>query len=162
MRVNRLGLWILLLALAGCATADTVQRATEGPTAEEIWRARFVRSYGRLPTFDEATAWRGEIDLQIANYLTRHPEVGTSPRVSQFRFHRRVSVGMSKEEVTLLVGVPEAVTSDEATMQAAARQFWPEIKRRAREMWLYPAGWQFYFEGDRLVDLTVFGQRPLE
>ena len=88
--------------------------------------------------------------------------MGTSPRVSQFRFHRRVAVGMTKEEVRLLVGPAEAVTADAALMQSAARQFWPQIKDRAREMWVYPGGWQFYFEGDRLVDLTVSGKPPLE
>jgi len=160
--LRRGGLWIALLLLAGCATAPIVQRATEGPTAEQVWQARFLRSYGRLPTFDEATARRDQIDHQVADYLARHPEVGTSPRVSQFRFHRRVSVGMSKQEVTLLVGAPDGVTSDTGAMQAAARQFWPEIQQRAREMWLYPPGWQFYFERDRLVDLTVVGQSPLE
>ena len=44
-----------VLAFAGCATGkDTeVQRATEGPTSEEIYMARFAGDYGRLPTFDE-------------------------------------------------------------------------------------------------------------
>jgi hypothetical protein len=159
---RRLGVSVVLLGLAGCATLNTVQRAIEGPTAEEVWLARFVRSYGRIPTFDEAGAWRDQLDHTVADYLARHPAVGSSPRVSQFRFHRRVSVGMSKEEVTLLVAAPDAVAFDEAAMQAAARQFWPEIKQRAKEMWIYPAGWQLYFEGDRLVDMTVIGRRPIE
>ncbi len=150
------------MALAGCAATEMVQRTTEGPTAAEIWRARFVRGYGRLPTFDESDAWRQQLDEHVAAYLQSHPEVGVSPRVSQFRFHRRVSVGMSKEEVTLLVGAPDGITFDEGTMRAAAQQFWPEVKQRAQEMWRYPGGWQFYFQGDRLVDLTVFGQRPIE
>ncbi len=123
--------------------------------------SRFLQGYGRLPTFDESAAFRVELEQRVSDYLTRHPEVSTSPRASHFTFHRRVSVGMSREEVMLLAGAPYEATRDEAQMQAAARQFWPAVKQRAREMWVYPGGWQFYFEGDRLVDLTVAGKPPL-
>ena len=37
----------------------------------------------------------------------------------------------------------------------------PTIKERATEMWVYPGGWQLYFDADRLVDLTVVGKPPL-
>jgi hypothetical protein len=123
---------------------------------------RFALGYARLPTFDETLAWRTDLDHRVSDYLVKHPEVGTSPRASQFRFQRRVAVGMSKEEVTLLVGRPEVVSTDVVTMEKGARQFWPVIKERAGEMWVYPGGWQFYFAGDRLVDLTVSGKPPLE
>jgi hypothetical protein len=164
--VRRLAVLIALVALAGCAsstgpTDKDVQRATEGPTAEEVFMSRFLRGYGRLPTFDESTAFRIELEERVSNYLAAHPDLSTSPRASQFTFHRRIAVGMSKEEVMLLAGAPYEVTGDEARMQAAARQFWPSIKERAKEMWEYPGNWQFYFEGDRLVDLTVFGKPPL-
>jgi hypothetical protein len=152
---------ILLLLVAACATLDSVQRATEGPAADEMWKARFFRGYGRPPTFDETSAWEDQLDQRVSEYLTRHPEIATSPRVSSFRFHRRVSAGMTKEEVILLVGAPDARITDRAAMEAAARQFWPAIKERAREMWTYPGGWQFYFEGDRLAALTVAGRRRL-
>ena len=64
-----------VLALAGCATGQDseVQRATEGPTAEEIYMARFVGDYGRLPTFDETLAFRAALDDRVAAYLSRHP-----------------------------------------------------------------------------------------
>ena len=159
---RRLVFSLLLLTLAACATAEPVLRALEGPTAGEMWRIRFVRSYGRLPTFDETSAREDQLEHRISDYLTRHPEIGTSARASQFRFHRRVSVGMTKEEVALLVGPPDARTGDEAALQAAARQFWPEVKEHAKEMWVYPGGWQLYFDGEQLVDLTVTGRRRLE
>jgi hypothetical protein len=123
---------------------------------------RFVRGYGRIPTFDEQEAWRADFDRRVSDYLVKHPEVGTSPRASQFRFHRRVAVGMNKDEVKLLVGSADMVTADPAVMEAAARQFWPHIKERGKEMWVYPGGWQFYFEDDRLVDLTVTGKRGID
>jgi hypothetical protein len=155
---------VVLLILAGCAAAPSdkdVQRALEGPTADEVFMGRFLQGYGRLPTFDESSAFRTELERQVSDYLAKHPEIGTSPRASQFTFHRRVAVGMTREEVTLLAGAPEATTQDGTQMQVASRQFWTAVKQRAKEMWVYPGGWQFYFDGDRLVDLTVFGQPPL-
>ena len=53
--------------------------------------------------------------------------MSSSPRVSQFAFSRRVAVGMSKEEVVLLVGPPVETTQEAARMQEAAKQFWPAI-----------------------------------
>jgi hypothetical protein len=157
-------LTVALLCVTGCATHsadEAVQRATEGPTAHEIFMDRFVSGYGRLPTFDESTAFDVQLDQRVSDYLAKHPDLNTSPRASRFTFHPRVAVNMTKEEVVLLVGPPNAVTSDQTEMQAAARQFWPEIKEHAKEMWVYPGGWQFYFDGDSLVDLTVIGKPPL-
>ncbi len=154
---------LALALLAGCASQkDTVQRATEGPTADEIYLARFVKGYGRGPTFDETAAWREDFDKRVSAYIGRQPGMLVSPRVSQFRVQRRVAVGMTREEVTVLVGAPDAVVSDEKLMETAARQFWPEVRTHAKEMWTYPAGWQLYFDGDRLADLTVIGRQPLE
>jgi hypothetical protein len=157
----RLVALIALIGVAGCATgaADKeVQRTTEGPTAEEVFTSRFLKDYGRGPTFDESTAFREGLEQQVSAYLDKHPDLSTSPRGSRFTFHPRVAVGMSKEEVVLLAGAPDEATGEEALMEAGAGQFWPAVKARANEMWVYPGGWQFYFEGDRLVDLTVVGK----
>lgn len=160
----RLALLGVLLGALGCAPRPTVsvQRATEGPAAEEVYRARFAQGYGRLPTFDESSAWRDDLDRRVGDYLVKHPEVATSPRASQFRFQRRVTLGMTREEVTLLVGTPDATTTEQDVMKLAAEHFWPEIGRRAREMWIYPPGWQLYFDGERLVDVTARGRAPIE
>jgi hypothetical protein len=139
---------------------DDVQRATEGPTAEEIFAARFVAGYNRQPTFDESQAFRADMNRRTADYLARRPDVAASPRSSQLRFARRVSVGMVKEEVVLLAGEPLAVTSDRAVMREAAGGFWPLVQDRAQEMWSYPANWRFFFRGDELVDLTYVGSPP--
>ncbi len=157
-------LLVALASLTACATGPSdkdIQRATEGPSAEEVFMNRFLQGYGRLPTFDESAVFRVELEQRVSDYLTKRPELSTSPRASHFTFHRRVSVGMSREEVMLLVGAPYEVTRDEAEMQAAARQFWPAVRQHAWEMWVYPGGWQFYFDSDRLVDLTVAGKPPL-
>ena len=153
-----------LVGLAGCGTwgsGPEVHRATEGPTAQEVYMHRFVAGYGRAPTFDETSAFRDDLDQRVSQYLERHPDVSTSPRVSQFAFSRRVAVGMSKEEVVLLVGPPVGMTQEGPRMQEAAKQFWPAIREQAKEMWVYPGQWSLYFNGDQLVDLTVVGTPPI-
>lgn len=156
-------LLIAFMTLAGCASSGPqVQRATQGPRADEIYLMRFLKGYGRPPSFDETMAWREDFDRRVAEYISRQPGMIVSPRVTQFRVERRVAVGMTKEEVTLLVGLPDAIVSDEKAMEATAKQFWPEVKKRAKEMWTYSGEWQFYFDGERLVDLTVTGRQPIE
>ena len=152
-----------VMVLAGCVTGreSDVQRATEGPTAEEVYMARFTGDYGRLPTFDETLAFRSALDDRVAAYLSRHPDLSTSTRASQFTFYRRVAVGMTREEVTLLLAAPSARTDDAARMATAAGQFWPAVGESARDMWTYPGGWFLYFNGDQLVDITVTGKPPL-
>mgnify|MGYP001367718454 FL=1 len=81
-----------------------------------------------MPTFDETSAFRDDLDLRVSQYLGRHPDVSSSSRVSQFAFARRVAVGMSKEEVVLLIGPPVATTQGGARMQEAAKQFWPRVR----------------------------------
>ncbi len=121
-----------------------------------------MRGYARLPTFDETAKFRDDLARRTSDYLVKHPAIATSPRASQFRFERRVDLGMNQEEVTLLLGAPDAVTADSDKMKASAEIFWPEVSKKAREMWTYPSGWSLYFDADRLVDLTVKGKPPIE
>ncbi len=118
---------LALALLAGCASQkDAVQRATEGPTADEIYLARFQRGYGRGPTFDETMAWRADFDKKVTEYITRQPGMVASPRVGQFRVQRRVAVGMTREEVALLVGLPELVTPEIDRLHQAVAQDDPQ------------------------------------
>lgn len=151
--------------LAGCASTPgqvPVQRATVGPSAMEVYNARFVRGYARLPTFDETSKFRDDLDQRVGEYLTKNPQLATSPRASQFRFERRVDVGMTRPEVTLLLGQPDTTSVDPVLMGATAQVFWKDISKRATEMWRYPSGWAVYFDGERVVDLTVARKPPLE
>ena len=151
-------------ACAGCATATSteVQRTTQGPTADEIWLARFVQGYGRTPTFDEQVAWKSAMEARVLGYLSSRPELAVSPRASQFRFQRSVVVGMRKDEVVVLLEQPDAATSDGAAIQTAAGRFWPSIEKHAKEMWSYPLGRRLYFDGEVLSDLTVAGRKAFE
>lgn len=97
----------------------------------------------------------------MTDYFARHPDVATSERVNHFRLRGRVVVGMTREEIVVLVGDPDARSLEPAAMQRAARQFWPAIQPRVQEMWTYPGGWSFYFDGDRLADIVVVGKDPL-
>ena len=139
-----------------------MQRAVEGPTATEIHSSRFLAGYGRYPTFEETYAWRDDLDRRISDYLVAHPDIALTMRGRQFRVDRRVVVGMTREEVTILAGRPDATTGELAAMQAAAKQFWPQVSERAKEMWVYPNGWRLYFDGDSLVDMTVAGSPLIE
>src|SRR2546422_6049117 len=95
--------WLLLLvllvagALSGCASGGAMQRATQGPAADEGWGARFVQGYGRLPTFDEQVAWKEGLEARVLAYLSRRPGLATSTRARQFRVQRRVIGGVPKD-----------------------------------------------------------------
>jgi hypothetical protein len=155
-----LGLVALSLVLAACASARAVeQRTTQGPTAEQFWMLRMIEANGREPNFDERRHWQNQIDDDIARYLRSHPEAASSLEVSTFRFFRRTTVGMTKEQIVILLGPPETTTTEPAEMEKLARQYWPAVKARAKEAWTYPLGWRFYFAGDRVVDITQYLSR---
>ena len=121
--------------LGGCASINEVpvQRATVGPRADSIYNARFVRGYARLPTFDETSKFRDDLDRpRRATTLTKNPAIATSPRASQFRFERRVDLGMTKQEVTLLLGAPDAMTADAERMKASAADLLAGDREAAR------------------------------
>lgn len=154
-----LALVALTLMLGACLGPRMEQRTTQGPTADEFWLYKMVLTNGREPNFDERRHWQNEMEDQIARYLREHPEASSSLEVSTFRFYRRATVGMSKEQVLLLLGRPSKTTTESAEMEKLARKYWPEVKDRAKEVWVYPLGWHFYFADDRVVDITQYVPR---
>lgn len=145
------------LALTACATFKPLeQRTTQGPTAEMFWMYRVVLANGREPNFEERRYWQDQIDDQINLYLRQHPEVANGLDVSSFRFYRRATVGMTKEQIVILLGPPESATTDSAEMEKLARKYWPVMKDRAKEAWTYPLGWSLYFAESRVVDITQY------
>ena len=163
LAMRRLVLVLLAVtAAAGCSSyrpqslggPAVEQRTTEGLTAEQMFTYRVLVQNGREPTFEEKQTWRDNLDRKISDYLRAHPEDANSIDVSKFRFVRRASVGMSKEQILILLGAPTDITTDADRMQAAAKQFWPDMKGNVTEAWLYPLGWSYYFAGGRLVDIT--------
>ena len=154
-RGGRLIAVALGVALAGCASAPAKeQRTTQGPTAEQLWTYRVLTQNGREPTFEERHHWRDELDARISRYLAEHPAVANTFQVSTFRHLRQVSVGMSKEQVLILLGPASATSRDAGEMERLAGRYWPDIKPQATEVWVYPLGWRLYFAGDELVDIT--------
>jgi len=152
------------LLLAGCgllAKAQTIeQRTTQGPTALQMFNLRTLNENGREPTFDERRRWDNEIELQIAEYLREHPEKANALDVSTFKFLRQSAVGQDKQQILILLGPPLAVSTDQAHMQQLARVYWPLIEGNATEVWIYPPGWNFFFAGQRLVDITQYVAPP--
>jgi len=156
--VRMLALACAVAALAACATMrePLQQRTTQGPTAEEMWLYRVILTNGRQPNFEERRHWEDDIDERIARYLRAHPKAANSLDVSTFKFYRRAAVGQSKEQVTILLGAPQASTTDPAEIEKLARKYWPDIKGRAEEAWSYPLGWHVYFADSRVVDITQY------
>jgi hypothetical protein len=154
-------LWVSFLAVAafgaGCAGKPAMeQRTTEGPTAEQAFAHRVARQNGREPTFEERQTWKDDLDLKIARYLDANPQDANALGVTKFRYLHQVTVGMSKEQVTILLGRPSAVTTEAERMAELARKYWDDLKERTTEAWSYPLGWHLYFSGDRLAEITQY------
>jgi hypothetical protein len=152
---------VAVLLLTGCATLapPLEQRTTHGPTARQFWTLRMMLANNREPTLDERRHWDDQLEIQIQQYLIQHPEQANSLHVSAFRFSKQVVTGLVKEQVLILLGPPEAVTTDQAEMEKLARRYWKQLQGNVTEAWVYPLGWRFYFAGPTLVDITQYLER---
>jgi hypothetical protein len=154
---------VLVLALAALVASSCAelrrtidQRTSNGPTAQQLWTYRVITQAGREPTWEERQRWDDQLDVALSRYLADHPEVANSYEVSTFRYTRQITVGMTKEQVTLLLGAPETATTDQAEIEKLARKFWPQMKGHVTEAWEYPLGWRLYFSETRLIDITQY------
>jgi hypothetical protein len=154
VRVMRAAL--VAVVVTGCVSLPVEQRTTQGPTAEQTWVARMTAQNGRVPNFDERGQWRDALDRRISTYLSLHPEVANAPDVQVFRFSKQVAVGMTKEQVTILLGAPQQTVTDSGEMEKLARKYWADIKGKASEVWLYPGGWRLFFADERVIDITQY------
>ena len=148
------------LTVAGCASAPIEQRTTQGPTASDVYVARIRMQNARQPTFEERGYWQEQMDREIARYLQEHPEIANSFDVQAFRFSKQVTVGMTKEQATILLGSPTTTVTDPAALEKLARKYWPDVKGKATEAWTYPGGWNLFIADGRVVDITQFVERP--
>jgi hypothetical protein len=152
----------VVLTAAACASGSLPaleQRTTQGPLAEELWVQRVAQANGREPTFEERTHWERELDLAISRYLAKDQEYANSVGVLTFRSLRQAAVGMSKEQVVILLGTPQRTTTDAGEIEKLAGKYWPDVQPHATEAWVYPMGWRLYFDGTRLVDITQYQPR---
>jgi hypothetical protein len=152
------------LGLVGCSllspNQEIEQRSTQGPSGQQMFNLRIMTESGREPTFDEKRQWDEQIELRISDYLRRHPEKANDLNVSTFKFLRQASVGMDQEQILILLGAPVAVSGDQDHMQQLARRYWPLIQGNATEVWIYQLGWNLFFAGQRLIDITQYVPRP--
>jgi hypothetical protein len=152
----------VVLAAAACASSGPSvleQRTTQGPQAEELWTYRVTLDNGREPTFEERLHWERQLDLAISRYLAKDQEYANSPNMLTFRSVRQAEVGMSKEQVVILLGAPQRTTTDTGEIEKLASRYWPDVQTQATEAWVYPMGWRLYFAGVRLVDITQYQTR---
>ena len=152
---------VALVALTACATLSPPleQRTSRGPTARQFWTLRMMVANNREPTLGERTHWQDQIEQQIAQYLREHPEAANSMEVSSFRFDKQVVTGMTKEQVLILLGAPEAVTADQAQMEKLARRYWKDLQGNVTEAWVYDLGWRMFFSGQKLFTMTQYLER---
>ena len=158
--MRTLVLLALFVVMAGCASVPIEQRTTQGPTAEDVYVARIYAQNRRSPNFEERGHWQHQMDQRIARYLQEHPEFANSYDVQAFRFTKQVTVGMTKEQATILLGPPTSTVREAPALEKLARKYWPEMKDKATEAWTYPGGWNLFFGGDRVVDITQYVERP--
>jgi hypothetical protein len=146
------------LVVGGCTMrrGPVEQRSTQGPTSTQMLNLRVLTASGREPTFEERRQWDAQVEEKISAYLRAHPEKASALDVSTFRYMRQVTVGMDKEQVLILLGAPVSVTGDQAQMEKVARRYWSDIKGNATELWVYPLGWNMFFAGQRLIDITQY------
>ena len=146
------------LVMGGCTMrrGPVEQRSTQGPTSTQMLNLRVLTASGREPTFEEKRQWDSQVEEKISAYLRAHPEKASALDVSTFRYVRQVTVGMDKEQVLILLGAPVSVTGDQAQMEKVARRYWSDIKGNATELWVYPLGWNMFFAGQRLIDITQY------
>ena len=146
------------LVMGGCTMrrGPVEQRSTQGPTSTQMLNLRVLTASGREPTFEERRQWDSQVEEKISAYLRAHPEKASALDVSTFRYVRQVTVGMDKEQVLILLGAPVSVTGDQAQMEKVARRYWSDIKGNATELWVYPLGWNMFFAGQRLIDITQY------
>jgi hypothetical protein len=152
----------VVVAVAACASFESSpieQRTTQGPQAEEMWVYRVTLANGREPTFEERLHWERQLDEAIGGYLARDQRYANSPDVLTFRAARQAAVGMSKEQVEILLGAPQRATTDTAEIEKLAGKYWPDVRGKATEAWVYPLGWRLYFAEARLVDITQYLSR---
>jgi hypothetical protein len=132
------------------------QRSTQGPTAQQMLNYRMKAEAGREPTFEEQRQWDTQVEEKISAYLRQHPDKANALDASTFRFLRQVAVGQDKEQVLILLGAPVSVSGDQAQIEKIARRYWTNIKGNATEVWTYPLGWNLFFAGQKLVDITQY------
>jgi len=155
---------VAVLLLGGCAfiakQREIEQRTMQGPTAQQMFNLRVLAENGREPTFEERRRWDEDIEQRIAGYLREHPEKANALDLSTFRFLRQSAVGQDKDQILILLGPPLAVSADQGHMEQLARRYWPVIQGNATEVWIYPLGWNLFFSGQRLVDITQYVAPP--
>ena len=108
MTLRWLGLVAASLVFTSCALVNPpiAQRTTQGPLAEDMWGYRVTVQNGRTPTYEERQRWDFDISRRVDAYLREHSEVANAPDVTAFRFWRQPTVGMTKEQVLLLLDAP--------------------------------------------------------
>lgn len=116
------------------STCSEYRKVVKGPDALTYWGGEHARSRG-CPAVERPAEIYPRIKQDLLNkinrYIETHPELPETKR-KQLR-ELTVHVGMTKEEVRLLLGEPSEMLTTPETLQGMARDEWKD----AEEAWTY-------------------------
>lgn len=131
--ILRVILVISVIYLAsGCSGIPVVKRTSCGPSAVNMWAFRSEPYKSQ----EESMEYDKEVQVKIEEYLSLHPEVDKNVAFTLKEFNA-VEEGMNKEQVELLYGKPDIITTDSK-----------QLKYNTDEKWVYvwnPGEFRIYF-----------------
>lgn len=149
MRWIWLGLPILVLALWAIGCPPHIRRAKPGEGVEALLYWRSVQFRGD-ETVQQIRALKSQLQAKVEQYITERPTL-TEAKRAQLR-KLIVSRGMTREEARFLLGEPPRILRKTEDLQKRAGPFWPELRERTQEAWIYHSD-TLFFSGEEIIDI---------
>ena len=136
MSIRSLLLLVVMSAFLSGATSTCSEYRKEviGPDALTYWAGEHARSRG-CPGVERPAEIYPRIKQDVLNKINRY--IDTYPQLPEIKKKQlrelTVHVGMTKEEVRLLLGEPSEILTTPETLQEMARDEWKD----AEEAWTY-------------------------
>ena len=110
----------------------TVEVAVVGPPAVRFWFNNRLNTGRGRPSDAEVAAFREDLSRAVKAYLAERPSVSPAAREALGKQH--ITLGMTHEEIHLLMGEPWERGTETDTSKRHAWEHWPMI---ADEVWAY-------------------------
>jgi len=139
---------LVTFTIIGCSGIPVVKRSSCGPSGISMWK------YRRYPykSSEETEIYERKLQRKIDEYLANHP-IRDDSLLFNFKELRVVVEGMNKEQVMLLYGSPDIMTSE-------AKQ----LKYNADEKWVYKSNSgenRIYFYNDLIIAMETKYYEPI-
>lgn len=140
---------IVLYLASGCSGIPVVKRSSAGPDAVCLWKYRNEP----YKSDEETEEYEEQLQVKIDEYLRVHPEIDELI-FSKLKGLSDTIEGMNKEQVELLYGKPDIITTDPK-----------QLKYNTNEKWVYKMQniptYFLYFQGDIIVAMETFHYEPI-